>query len=622
MKSRSALVPLAIGFGILIALVAALGFFSLKTARSIYSDMETAQDAYLRIDQLRRGIATDTSLADVLVSDYLRDPTPTDRAGHRQKLTEIRDSIKQRLEVLSRAFPENNGGNLARLQKEVESYWEMVDPIFKWTPGEKETRSLEFLTQQVLPHRQAILNVGREIATMNGDNLAKERQRLQSDQESLNRFLIRIMVLAVGFGACVALITIHRVSKLEGTHARQRREIEETQHDLRKLSQGLVAAQENERRSLSRELHDEVGQMMTALGIELGNIEALKDKDPESFQSRIHDAKKLNADAMRALRNLAMGLRPSMLDDLGLEAALEWQGREFSRRTGVPATVQVSGGLENLPDAQRTCIYRIVQEALTNCARHANARKVVVAVSAQNADIAVLIEDDGVGFNTNMLDPERLGLLGIRERVASLDGSVRISSEPSRGTQIQVHIAAAGPDAVLKAAELNPDIAIVDIAMPNLNGIEATSQIVKKNPAIGVIILSMHSDETYLTRALGAGAKGYLLKENADVDLKQAITTVVLGKPFFSPVIANTLLEDYMRQLQQRGLQDSYDLLTDREKEVLQLLAEGKTNKDVAVLLNLSTNTVETHRTRIMQKLNLHSSAEIVLYAVRKKIIT
>jgi two-component system response regulator NreC len=179
-----------------------------------------------------------------------------------------------------------------------------------------------------------------------------------------------------------------------------------------------------------------------------------------------------------------------------------------------------------------------------------------------------------------------------------------------------------GREAVRMAEELVPDVVIMDIAMPNLNGIQATTQLVKKNPQIGVIILSMYSDETYLMRTLAAGAKGYLLKDSADVDLHRAVEVVAEGKPFFSPAIADTLLEDYMRQLQQRGLQDSYDLLTERENEILQLLAEGKSNKDVAGILNLSTNTVETHRTRIMQKLDLHSTAEIVLYAVRKGIIS
>jgi RNA polymerase sigma factor (sigma-70 family) len=179
-----------------------------------------------------------------------------------------------------------------------------------------------------------------------------------------------------------------------------------------------------------------------------------------------------------------------------------------------------------------------------------------------------------------------------------------------------------GREAVRLAEDLMPDVVIMDVAMPSLNGIQATSQIVRKHPQVGVIVLSMYSDETYLMRTLAAGAKGYLLKESADADIDRAITSVAHGKPFFSPAIANTLLEDYMRELKQRGLQDSYDLLTEREKEILQLLAEGQSNKEIAVLLNLSTNTVETHRTRLMQKLDLHSSAEIVLYAVRKRIIS
>jgi two-component system response regulator NreC len=222
--------------------------------------------------------------------------------------------------------------------------------------------------------------------------------------------------------------------------------------------------------------------------------------------------------------------------------------------------------------------------------------------------------------------PARGGRLKkIRVLIADDHGVVR------RGLRLQleqhddfevVGEASDGREAITMLDKLAPDIIIMDIAMPNLNGIQATAQIVKKNPQVGIIVLSMHSDETYLTRTLAAGAKGYLLKDNAEVDLERAVRVVAQGKPYFSPAIANTLLEDYMRQMQQRGLQDSYDLLTEREKEILQLLAEGKTNKDVAQLLNLSPNTVETHRTRLMQKLDLHSTAEIVLYAVRKQIIS
>ena len=181
--------------------------------------------------------------------------------------------------------------------------------------------------------------------------------------------------------------------------------------------------------------------------------------------------------------------------------------------------------------------------------------------------------------------------------------------------------AADGREAVRLAEAANPDIVIMDIAMPLLNGIEATAQIVKRNPDIAVIILSVHSDEDYLLSSLNAGAKGYLLKDSAEVDLVRAIQAVRKGTPFFSPEIAKTMLEDYMRFLQQRNLQDSYDLLTEREKEVLQLLAEGKSNKEVASILDVSVYTVDSHRTHLMQKLNLHNTAEIVLYAVRKKII-
>jgi len=181
--------------------------------------------------------------------------------------------------------------------------------------------------------------------------------------------------------------------------------------------------------------------------------------------------------------------------------------------------------------------------------------------------------------------------------------------------------AADGREAVRLARELAPDVIVMDIAMPQLNGIDATAQIVKQNPRTQVLILSMHNDETYLLRALEAGARGFLLKDTAEEDLVRAVRVAAQGKPFFSPAIAQALLEDYMRNLQQRNQQDSYSLLTDREKEVLQLLAEGRSNKEVAQLLNLSVYTVETHRTRIMQKLDLHNTAEIVLYAVRKRII-
>jgi DNA-binding NarL/FixJ family response regulator len=181
--------------------------------------------------------------------------------------------------------------------------------------------------------------------------------------------------------------------------------------------------------------------------------------------------------------------------------------------------------------------------------------------------------------------------------------------------------AADGLEAVRLCEEHRPDLLIIDIGMPKLSGIEVAARAQKLDRPPAVIILSMHADESYIIRALAAGARAYLLKDATDEDLVPAIRAVASGKPFFSPAVTAVLVEDYMRTLQKRGLTDSYHLLTDREKEVLHLLAEGRSNKEVATLLDLGLSTVETHRANLMQKLNLHNTAEVVLYAVRKGII-
>ena len=182
--------------------------------------------------------------------------------------------------------------------------------------------------------------------------------------------------------------------------------------------------------------------------------------------------------------------------------------------------------------------------------------------------------------------------------------------------------AADGRETVEICERLKPDVVVLDIAMPNLNGIEAARQVSAKLPQTEIVILSMHADESYVLRALKAGARAYLLKDSAEGDLINAIRAVNQRKAFCSPAISKMLVDDYVRRLQQRGVEDSYELLTTREREILQLLAEGKSNKEVATILNLSLHTVETHRGNILQKLNLHSVPELILYAVRKGVIS
>ena len=178
-----------------------------------------------------------------------------------------------------------------------------------------------------------------------------------------------------------------------------------------------------------------------------------------------------------------------------------------------------------------------------------------------------------------------------------------------------------GREAVRLAEQLKPDVCVLDVAMPLLNGVEATRQIARRVPTTRILVLSMYSDEAYVAQILQAGAAGYILKDSADVDLIQAVSEVARGKSFFSPPIARVMLDDYVRQLAEKGISDRFDSLSDREREVFQLIAEGKVNKEIATILSISPSTVETHRARIMEKLDLHSAAEIVLYAVRRGVI-
>jgi DNA-binding NarL/FixJ family response regulator len=198
---------------------------------------------------------------------------------------------------------------------------------------------------------------------------------------------------------------------------------------------------------------------------------------------------------------------------------------------------------------------------------------------------------------------------------------LRLLLESHAGFEV-VADACDGREAIALAEQHQPDVAVLDIGMPVLNGIEAARQLSAKLPRTAIVMLSMHSDEGYVLRALKSGARAYLLKDSAEYDLIAAIKAVSEGKAFFSPAISKMLVEDYMRQMRERDVEDSYELLTTREREILQLLAEGESNKDVASRLHLSLYTVETHRSNIFQKLNLHSSAELILYAIRKGVIS
>jgi signal transduction histidine kinase len=439
MRSRSWPI-LAFSFTSLIGLIIVFGYGALRRAQALYTETVAAHEAYLQTEAYLREIPEDMYLAGLLARDYLMDPSPTSAALHREQLLDIRASLEKRVNTLDQTMEGQESETLKQLRSQVQGYWDSLDPIFAWTPQQKAANGSTFLRQKVLPRRKAVMALAAEISRLNVENLHREQQRLSAIQERFQGFLRNLLSISIALGLVVALLSTYRFFILERRAESQRQEIERTEAELRRLSRRLVQAQEEERKRISRELHDAVGQTLTALGMELANLASSKSPMPEQVRAYLEDAKELNATSLRSIRDLAMGLRPSMLDDIGLGPALEWQGREFSRRSGVPVVVQLDGTLDHLPESHRTCVYRVVQEALTNCAKHAHAGNIRIEVYGRTDSVSVTIQDDGVGFVLETAQQKGLGLVGIQERVRELGGRVSIISHLGKGTILKAEI--------------------------------------------------------------------------------------------------------------------------------------------------------------------------------------
>ena len=430
---------LTVGFASLIALIVVFGYGAMHRARILHRETIATHQSHLQTEAHVHAVSAQMYLAGLLVRDYLLDSSQTAAQMYRQQLREIRASVDQRLDALRGRMGPDDQDALRQLRLEVMAYWESLDPMFEWTPQQKAAQGAAFLRQKVLPRRQAVAALAERLAKLNTTNLQKEQQVLDASQADFQRFLGKVLGLCLLLGVVIAFASIHRFWSLERQAEIQNKEIKETGWKLRRLSRGLVNAQETERKSISRELHDAVGPLVTGVRLELANLESSR-LSLEKFVEHLNEARQLNAQTLELVQNMAMALRPSMLDDLGLAPALEWQGRELSRRSGVPVVVQIDGSLDHLPEAHRTCIYRVVQEALTNCARHAHAKNIRVSLYGGEDFVGAAIQDDGVGFDTQDLERRGLGLLGMQERARELDGKVSVVSNPGRGTVLTVEL--------------------------------------------------------------------------------------------------------------------------------------------------------------------------------------
>ena len=422
------------GLGFLLLIMGLSGVASIQETRRIHEQILSVEDNYRHIENLVEAIRSDTSRMAVLQRDRLLDRGASAEDYTRQ-LAGLRGQTESTLAQL-RLFPlQQDSKAFERLDNAVRAYMNSIAVEFRAIPqnGAQPEIDDRFRSQS-----QTIFSVAEELGKLNEENFESRRRALNQSVEHLQNDIWETILTALVVGAVIAGASIFRITSLEKESAEHQKKTEQAEERLRQLSQQLVSSQEQERKSLSRELHDEIGQLLTALRMELGNLERLRAATGADLGPHLDQAKKLAETTLKTTRDIAMGLRPAMLDLLGLGPALEWQAREFSRRYSTPIQLEVDGDLKDLSDRHRTYLYRIVQEGLTNCARHAQAKNIRVRLEDANGQVALTVEDDGVGFDAHAGVVYGLGLLGLTERVRELSGQIAIESQPGRGTKLAV----------------------------------------------------------------------------------------------------------------------------------------------------------------------------------------
>ena len=419
----------------LLGLIAVSLFAARSKAENAYTQLDNLNSRYRDIESRLRRLRSDLQLSGILIRDHLLDPHPP-TTEYRSRLLELRAESDRMIAELAPLLGQSDPGRYGILRSEMDDYWQSYEPLFLETD---DLARYNLLSREVGPRRDGVMAISAEIEAINDRNLDDERKAASARQRELRQYLTRMLSASLALGSLVAIGAIVRIRVLERRSKEENARLRAAEDELRRLSNDLVRTQEEERKYLSRELHDEVGQMLTALRMEMGRLERAHVVGSPTFGATAAEGKSLIDRMMRFVRDLAMGLRPSMLDDLGLQPALAWQAREFSRRYNVPVDLHVDGDLEDLPDPHRTCIYRVVQEALTNCAKHSNATAIDIVVRRSGDRLDATVHDNGVGIVPTS-ESRGLGLTGIKERVKEMQGTVTIARDPAGGTVLQASL--------------------------------------------------------------------------------------------------------------------------------------------------------------------------------------
>ena len=425
---------LSVGFGGLILFILAAAIGTLVLLDRVRTDDTRIRQAYLgrlrTLEQIRSGIylsATD-------MRDFLLSPGVSGMENPRKDILAIQAQTKAELDTYARSVDVEEQDAFQALRSEIDEWFQVFQTAFQWTPRERERLHAAFFNEQVVPRRITMLQIADRIAEINELGLNRAEERLASSAENLRSSLLITFGIALLGGLVLAIAATSLTLRLERQVERQLNQTLAARADLQALSARLVQAQEEERRTLARELHDEVGQSLSAIMMEAGSAAATTGGGSGDIGDRLASIASLAEKTMNVVRDMALLLRPSMLDDFGLVPALNWHAREMSKRTGLNVRIAADELSGDLPDEHTTCIYRVVQEALNNSARHANARNLQVMVKNEGNRVVFSVRDDGSGFDKRFV--RGLGMLGMEERVRRLGGELRIDSGMGRGTTI------------------------------------------------------------------------------------------------------------------------------------------------------------------------------------------
>lgn len=443
-KARTALL---VGYGALMAIAVAGTGNLWVTLHQLQSHSSKILDEYLRRERVIQQARTNAYLSTTFLRDFVLDPDPSRSEAHLNGLRSFRARLNAAIAEYRPLADAGNRVAFEELAQGVRHFWEDVDPVFSWSAAQRRRNGFQFLAQRILPQRARLIELTDSIGTINQQELYHHEAMLNDLYRQARWHLGLVLALSLLLGAGVAAVSFLYLSGLERTAHSSFDEVVQTRGELERLSLRLVEAQEQERRMLARELHDEVGQSLSALLVDVANATASSPPGHPDLEARHTSIRGLAEHTLHVIRNMSLLLRPSMLDDLGLVPALEWQARELSRRSGLEVQVEADDVPDDLPEDVRTCVYRVVQEALNNCLRHAAARRVDVIVRSDGSRLLVLIRDDGVGFDPRALRGEAnagsrrgAGLIGIDERVRVLGGTVRVESSPGRGCLVQAEL--------------------------------------------------------------------------------------------------------------------------------------------------------------------------------------